>query len=86
MRKLNQKKIKWIVREMEHGKPSGLAAGVQKISQRRAQQLYKEYRDTDEIPILRKCGRKKRELTMGEETIVLEAYKEYKVNVRQHQH
>ena len=80
MRKLNQKKVKWIVREMERGKPSRLAAGVQKISQRRAQQLYKEYRDTGEIPVLRRCGRKKRELTKDEVDIILGAHKEYMVN------
>ncbi len=80
MRKLNQKKVKWIVREMERGTPSRLAAGVQKISQRRAQQLYRKYRDTGEIPLLKRCGRKKRELTKDERDIVLEAYKEYRVN------
>jgi len=80
MKKLNQKKVRWIVREMERGKPSRLAAGVQKISQRRAQQLYKEYRDTGEIPVLEKCGRKRRELTKAEEDILLEAHKEYMVN------
>jgi len=80
MKKLNQKKISEIIRTMDNGERSKSIAEVYKIGQRRAQQLYKQYKDTGEIPILQKCGRKERELTKNEKNIILEAYDEYKVN------
>jgi putative transposase len=80
MGKLNQRKIRWILREMDRGKSSSSIAAVQKVSQRRVQQLYKQYKDTGEISILQKRGRKKRKLTTNEESIILDAYEEYKVN------
>lgn len=42
--------------------------------------MYKQYKDTGGIPALQKCGRKKRKLTADEESIILEAHDEYKVN------
>jgi len=80
MGKLNQRKIRGIIREMDRGKSSSSIAAVQKVSQRRVQQLYKQYKDTGEIPVLQKRGRKKLELTANEESIILDAYEEYKVN------
>ena len=80
MKKLNQKKIRWIIRAMDGGKRSKHIAGVYKISQRRVRQLYKKYKDSGEIPILQKCGRKKREITKTEENTILKAYAEYRVN------
>ena len=65
---------------MDRGKSSSSIALLQKVSQRRVQQLYEQYKDTDEIPVLQKCGRKKRKLTATEESIILDAHEEYKVN------
>ena len=42
--------------------------------------MYEQYKDTGEIPVLQKCGRKKRKLTAKEESIILDAHEEYKVN------
>jgi putative transposase len=80
MGKLNQRKIRWIIREMDRGKSSSSIALLQKVSQRRVQQLYKQYKDTGEIPVLQECGRKKQKLIANEERIILDAYEEYKVN------
>jgi putative transposase len=80
MGKLNQRKIQGIIREMDRGKSSSSIAAMQKMSQRRVQQLYKQYKNTGEIPVLQKRGRKKLELTANEESIILYAYEEYKVN------
>jgi putative transposase len=65
---------------MDRGNPSSSIAAVQRVSQRRVQQLYKQYKDTGEIPVLQKCGRKKQELTANEESIILDVHEEYKVN------
>ncbi len=64
---------------MDRGKSSSSIALLQKVSQRRVQQLYKQYKDTGEIPVLQECGRKKQKLTAKEESIILNASK-YKVN------
>jgi putative transposase len=65
---------------MDRGNPSSSIAAVQRVSQRRVQQLYKQYKDTGEIPVLQNCGRKKQELTANEESIILDVHEEYKVN------
>jgi len=65
---------------MDHGTPSSSIAAVQEVSPRRVQQLYKQYNDSGEIPVLQKCGREKRVLTANEKSIILDAHEEYKVN------
>ena len=65
---------------MDHGTPSSSIAAVQEVSPRRVQQLYKQYKDSGEIPVLQKCGREKRVLTATEKSIILDAHEEYKVN------
>jgi len=80
MKKLNQKKIMDIIRAKDSGESDGDIADMYEITDRRVRQLYKQYKDTGEIPVLQKCGRKKRELTKTEENMILEVYKEYRVN------
>ncbi|PIV69447.1 MAG: hypothetical protein COS07_00750, partial [Candidatus Aenigmarchaeota archaeon CG01_land_8_20_14_3_00_37_9] len=46
---LTQKKIDWIIRWKKNGKQTKEIAIAQKISRRRVQQLYKEYKRTGKI-------------------------------------
>ncbi len=50
-----QKIISWVV---DHGLSTAYAADKFDVSQRRIQQLVKEYKDTGEVPSLKKRGRK----------------------------
>ena len=77
MKKLNVKKIRWIVREMKKGELSPYKiAKQQKITQQYVRKLYYRYKD---IPIykltksicLRKCGRKPKPITDYETNNVL---------------
>ncbi len=63
MTKLNQKKIRWIVRHCAESNDfsTGEAAEIYHVSQRRVQQILKECRETGEIPVLKKERRPKTE-------------------------
>ena len=61
--KLDEKTIKWIIREKEKGTPTRIIAEIEGISTRRVNQIYRQYKDTGEIPKLRKPGRPKKELS-----------------------
>ena len=56
MTKLNRKKIRWIIRHCAELRDISTkeAADIYNISQRRVQQLLKQYRETGEIPVLKK--------------------------------
>jgi transposase len=71
--KLTQKKIRWIIRHCAELRDIGTkeAAGIYNISQRRVQQLLKEYRETGEIPVLKKERRPKTPLTEEQERTIL---------------
>ena len=73
---LTKKKIKWIIRWKENGKSTKEIAMAQKISRRRVQQLYKEYKQTGEMPVLKKNRRPKKPLTDEQKEIIREAYNE----------
>lgn len=73
MRKLNKKKVRWIIREMEKGEQSvRKIAKSQKITARWARELYKRYVESGEYPYPRKVGRKKRGMDDGEIKKVIE--------------
>ena len=77
MKKLNKRKIKWIVRESERREQGFYSiAKQQKITARHARRVAKKYRN-DKNPTLRKCGRKPREITEEERSLVIKTYKEY---------
>jgi len=63
MTKLNQRKILWIIREIEKGRPMSLIAKIQGITRARVWQLYHEYLSTGKIPKLKKPGRKRKEIS-----------------------
>lgn len=78
MKKLNKKKIKWIVREVER-RETGLytIAKVQNITPRWAREVHKKFRKRE--PEFKKCGRKPREITNEERKIVKQTYEEFQV-------
>jgi len=77
MKKLNKKKIRWIVRESERREQGFYSIGKQqKISARHARRVAKKYLN-DKNPILKKCGRKPREITNQERKLVIDTYKEF---------
>jgi len=77
MKKLNKKKIQWIVREVERREQGVWSiARQQKISPRHARRVAKKYKD-NKNPKLKKCGRKPREITQEEKDLVVKTYKEY---------
>ena len=77
MKKLNKKKIKWIVREVERREQGVWSiARQQKITPRHARRVAKKYKN-DKDPKLKKCGRKPREITEKERNLVIQTYREY---------
>jgi len=67
MRKLNQKKIRWIVREREKGERSAYRiAKMQQISPRWVREIYNTYNKTGEYLYPRKPGRKPSPISMEE--------------------
>lgn len=79
MKKLNTKKIKWIVKEGDkREKGFYTIAGAQKITPRHARRVYKKYKDTQE-PKLLACGRKPKPIGEEERKIVINTKKEFRV-------
>ena len=79
MKKLNKRKIRWIVREMDKREIGAWTiAQQQKITPRHARRVYKKYRDIKD-PILKKSGRKPKEITESERRLVREIHSEYLV-------
>ena len=77
MKKLNKKKITWIVREVERREQGVWSiARQQKITPRHARRVAKKYKN-DKDPKLKRCGRKPREITKEERGLVIKTYKEY---------
>jgi putative transposase len=79
MKKLNQKKIKWIVKEGDkRDKGFYTIAHIQHITPRWAREVHKKYKDNRE-PKLLPCGRKPRPIANEERKLVTETYKEFRV-------
>ena len=70
MKKLNKRKIRWIVKESERREQGFYSIGKQqKITPRHARRVAKKYRD-DKNPELKKCGSKPRLITEEERELV----------------
>jgi len=79
MKKLNQKKIKWIVKEGDkRDKGFYTIAHIQKITPRHARRVHKKYKGIQE-PKLLPCGRKPRLISDEERNLVIETKKEFRV-------
>jgi transposase InsO family protein len=77
MTKLNNKRIKWIIKQVvnEGKKPKDLAP-LYGVSVRRVQQLAKYYSDNQKFPVLDKSRRPKTFLSITQKSLIDEAYKE----------
>jgi hypothetical protein len=81
MAKLDDRKIRWIIREKSRGMRTGEVALVQRITPRRVRQLWHAYRHEGAIPVLGKPGRPGKEsLGPKEVALILEAYDRFRVN------
>ena len=81
--KLNRKKIRYIIRRKEEGESSRVLATRMKISKRRVNQIWREYRVTGKEPIIgQNMGRPSIPLSMEEENVVKEAYLKYRFGAR----
>lgn len=79
MKKLNQKKIKWIVKEGEKRDMGFYSiARLQGISPRWAREVHRKYKNIKE-PRLLPCGRKPNPITEEERKLVIETKKEFRV-------
>ncbi len=79
MVKLTDKNIKWIIRhtEIQKDETTESISVMYKISQRRVQQLRKEYKETGIIPKLIASRRPKTELSDYDKEIIKELKKEH---------
>jgi len=79
MKKLNQKKIKWIVKEGDKREQGFYSiAKTQKISKVHAYRVFKRYQNNKE-PRLLPCGRKPRAIADEEKNLVINAFNEFQV-------
>jgi putative transposase len=79
MRKLNKKKIKWIVKEVER-RELGVwtIAQTQNITKQHAYRVAKRFKNKE--PEFKKPGRKSREITNEERKIVIQTYEEIRAS------
>ena len=76
MKKLNKKKVKWIIKEVDkREKGVWTIAQIQNITKQHAYRVYNKYKDGSE-PVFKRCGRKPREITDEERKLVTDTYKE----------
>jgi len=80
MRKLNQRKIRWIIREMEKGERSVYRiAKLQNVTPRWVREIYRRYKEIGEYPYPNKPGRKPSLISDEERRIVLEIRRQHPV-------
>jgi putative transposase len=77
VRKLTDRKILWIIRELEKGTHPDEIARFVRVTKRRINQLKKQFKDEGIIPQLKDAGRKKKPVSSEFERIILEAYHVY---------
>ena len=79
MKKLNQKKIKWIIKEVDK-RDMGVwtIAQIQDITKQHAYRVYRKYKNKSE-PKLLNCGRKPKEISGEDRKIIIETFKEHPV-------
>ena len=84
MVKLTDKNIKWIIRhtEIQKDETTESISVMYKISQRRVQQLRKEYKETGKIPRLIESRRPKTELSDYDKEIIKKAWDKKRVGAR----
>jgi len=79
MKKLNQKKIKWIIKEVtKREKGVWTIAQTQNITKQHAYRVCKKYKYIEE-PKLLPCGRKPNPISDEEKKLVIDTFKEFQV-------
>ena len=78
MRKLTNKKIGWIIKQLGKWTSVKEIAAVMRVTPRKIYQLKKQYEETDKIPKLRQPGRKTTQIDGKTEQIILQAYNKYR--------
>jgi len=73
VRKLTNKKIRWIIRQLDRGTPVKEIAAVMRVTPRRIYQIKKQYEETGEIPELRQSGRTPKQIDREIEQIILQS-------------
>lgn len=80
MRKLNKRKVRWIIRELKKGELSVYRIAKQQgITPRWARELYKRYRESGNYPYPKLPGRKAMPIPEEERALVLETKQEHPV-------
>ena len=75
MRKLNQRKVRWIIKEVNSQERSIYRiAKTQDITPQWTRELYQRYQESAQYPYPKKPGRKPSPITLKEKRIVLEIY------------
>jgi len=74
VRKLTNKTIRWIIRQLDKGNPIREIATVMRVTPRRIYQLKKHYEETKQIPELKQPGRKPKQMDKETEQIILQPY------------
>ena len=79
MKKLNKRKIRWVVREGDK-RDMGFytIAKVQDITPRHARRVHQKYKSVKD-PVLLKPGRKSKPVIESERELIIKTYKEYLV-------
>jgi len=81
--KLSKKKIRGIIHQKEKKESSGIIAKIQRITRRRVDQLWKQYRETGEIPLIGEAmGRPKKPVTPEESSVIDPAYQRFRYGAR----
>jgi putative transposase len=81
--KLNKKRIRWLVNQKKKGESSDAIAKNMKLSKRRVEQIWKEYRETGKDPSVGKnLGRPEKPITKNEAEIIKHAFDCYKFGAR----
>jgi len=81
MRKLNQQKIRWIIKEVDKEERSTYRiAKTMNITPQWTRELHRSFRTTHQYPYPKKPGRKPRPVSEDEKRIVLEIRKQHPLN------
>ena len=81
IRRLDEKQVKYIIRERKKNTKSSVIAKRMNVTTRRVNQIYAHYVKTGSAPIARRIGRPKIEPTQKEIKIVTETYKQKPLGV-----
>ena len=81
MKKLNQKKVRWIVREMDKGERSVYRiAKTMDVTPRWVREIHRNYHRAGEYPFPQKPGRKPRPVSDEERSLILETRNEHPIS------